>query len=108
MRRCAVALLFLTSCSTYYCHFRIQTDPPGGHVYGPQGQYWGQAPVVQSFENDDQRCWSHPVVVQVKKPGYLDAQQAFLPCPSFEDFQTSRRRAEAVQVVLQPTNAAPR
>jgi hypothetical protein len=51
----------------------VYSDPPGAHVYGDDGRYWGQTertqPVVREFTGSGGQRWGH-YRVTLKKRGY--------------------------------------
>ena len=52
--------------------YHIYTDPPGAHVYGEDGSYWGKtsdnSPVKRRFTNHSEPKIKHTITV--KKRGY--------------------------------------
>ncbi len=85
---------------------KIQTDPPGAHVYGQDGTYWGKTKegssgyVYRIFYKDVEIGYSDRYTITARKRGYKITKHTFPLRYHFWERDYAEEHADELVIVL--------
>lgn len=91
--------------SELFVSYNIVSEPPGAHVYGEDGNYWGKAPTARQWSSFSSDCFNYKVTA--KLAGYRDTYHSWRVCPKYPSEPAAARMAETAMIIMEPFRSEP-